>query len=108
MIILCLGGFLLYKNIKNVYVYIPDDEEGDYRLIDKFRVDSKVRKISLKNTDPYPTDIVAIELKKSAVLALAGKNLKIICKAGVYYYKVPTDVSEDWHTFHIEALQPNT
>ena len=108
MIILGLGGFLLYKNIKNVYVYIPDDEEGDYRLIDKFRVDSKVRKISLKNTDPYPSDIVAIELKKSAVRALAGKNLKIICKAGVYYYKVPTDVSEDWHTFHIEALQPNT
>ena len=103
-----LGGFLYYKKRKNVYIYIPDEDEGDYRLIDKFRVDKKIRRINLKNTDPYPTDIVAIELKRSAVKALAGKKLKIICNAGVYYYKVPTDVSEDWHTFHIEALQPNT
>ena len=107
-LLLGLGGVLVYKNRKNVYIYIPDEIEGDYRLIDKFRVDKKTRRINLKNTDPYPTDIVAIELKKSAVKALAGKNLKIICNAGVYYYKVPTDVSEDWHTFHIEALQPNT
>lgn len=107
-LLLGLGGFLFYKNRKNVYIYIPDEDEGDYRLIDKFRVDKKMKRINLKNTDPYPTDIVAIELKRSAVKALAGKSLKIICNAGVYYYKVPTDVSEDWHTFHIEALQPNT
>ena len=101
------GAFLLYKRRKNVYLYVPGETDGTYQLIGKFRVDAKNADIDIRDVEPYPTEIVAVELKKSAATALAGKELGVVCRSGVHRYLVPQDSGEDWHTFDIQTLQTN-
>lgn len=106
LLALLLIGLLLFLFLrrKNVYVYVPGDKPRDYKLIAKFRVDSKYPSINLCEVDPYPTGTVAVELKRSLAKKLSCKEFKVICKNGVYTYTVLQDDPGDWHEFDVDTL----
>ena len=101
-------GVLLFTRRKNVYVYIPGDRPRDYKLIAKFRADAKYPNIDLRQTEPYPTGVVAIEVKRSLAKELVGQNFTVQCQEGDYVYAVLRGDGDDWHEFNVDTLTPIT
>ena len=104
--LLCLVaalGVLLFRQRKNVLVYIPGDKPRDYKLIAKFRAEARYPSIDLRETEPYPTGTVAIELKRALAKELVGKEFSVQCKNGVHSYTVLQADSGDWHEFDVDA-----
>ena len=101
-------GVLLFTRRKNVYVYIPGDRPRDYKLIAKFRADAKYPSIDLRKTEPYPTGVVAVEVKRSLAKELAGQNFTVQCQEGDYVYAVLRGDGDDWHEFNVDTLTPIT
>lgn len=94
---------LLFRQRKNVLVYIPGDKPRDYKLIAKFRAEARYPSIDLRETEPYPTGTVAIELKRALAKELVGKEFSVQCKNGVHSYTVLQADSGDWHEFDVDA-----
>lgn len=106
VMLLCLLaalGVLLFRQRKNVLVYIPGDKPRDYKLIAKFRAEARYPSIDLRETEPYPTGTVAIELKRALAKELVGKEFSVQCKNGVHSYTVLQADSGDWHKFDVDA-----
>lgn len=96
-------GVLLFRQRKNVLVYIPGDKPRDYKLIAKFRAEARYPSIDLRETEPYPTGTVAIELKRALAKELVGREFSVQCKNGVHSYTVLQADSGDWHEFDVDA-----
>lgn len=106
VMLLCLLaalGVLLFRQRKNVLVYIPGDKPRDYKLIAKFRAEARYPSIDLREVDPYPTGTVAIELKRALAKELVGKEFSVQCKNGVHSYTVLQADSGDWHEFDVDT-----
>ena len=101
-------GVLLFTRRKNVYVYIPGDRPRDYKLIAKFRADTKYPSIDLRKAEPYPTGVVAIEVKRSLAKELVGQDFTVQCQDGDYVYTVLRGDGDDWHEFDVDTLTPIT
>ena len=101
-------GVLLFTRRKNVYVYIPGDRPRDYKLVAKFRADAKYPNIDLRKTEPYPTGVVAVEVKRSLAKELVGQNFTVQCQEGDYVYVVLRGDGDDWHEFDVDTLTPIT
>ena len=54
----------------------------------KFRADAKYPNIDLRKTEPYPTGVVAVEVKRSLAKELVGQNFTVQCQEGDYVYVV--------------------
>lgn len=104
---LLLSGLavFLFLRRKNVYIYRPGDKPRDYEVIAKFRVTPERPSIDLSVLEPYPTGIVAVELKRPLAKKLVGKEFTILCRGGPYTYTVLQERSGDWHEFDPNALQ---
>lgn len=96
-------GIFLFLRRKNVYVYIPGDKPRDYRLIAKFRVDADAPAIDLSGVEPYPTDIVAVEVKRQLAKKLAGRDFTVHYQGGDHVYTVLQEHAADWHEFDLSA-----
>lgn len=106
VMLLCLLtalGVLLFRQRKNVLVYIPGDKPRDYKLIAKFRAEARYPSIDLREVEPYPTGTVAIELKRALAKELVGKEFSVQCKNGVHSYTVFQADSGDWHEFDVDT-----
>ncbi len=106
VMLLCLLaalGVLLFRQRKNVLVYIPGDKPRDYKLIAKFRAEARYPSIDLREVETYPTGTVAIELKRALAKELVGKEFSVHCKNGVHSYTVLQADSGDWHEFDVDA-----
>lgn len=105
ILLLALAGLcvFLFLRRKNVYVYIPGDRPRDYRLIAKFRVDADVPAIDLCGVEPYPTDTVAVEVKRQLAKKLAGKEFTVHHQGGDHVYTVLQEHAADWHEFDVSA-----
>ena len=106
VMLLCLLaalGVLLFRQRKNVLVYIPGDKPRDYKLIAKFRAEARYPSIDLREVEPYPTGTVAIELKRALAKELVGKEFSVQCKNGVHSYTVLQADSGDWHEFDVDT-----
>ena len=106
VMLLCLLaalGVLLFRQRKNVLVYIPGDKPRDYKLIAKFRAEARYPSIDLREVEPYPTGTVAIDLKRALAKELVGKEFSVQCKTGVHSYTVLQADSGDWHEFDVDA-----
>ncbi len=106
VMLLCLLaalGVLLFRQRKNVLVYIPGDKPRDYKLIAKFRAEARYPSIDLREVEPYPTGTVAIELKHALAKELVGKEFSVQCKNGVHSYTVLQADSGDWHEFDVDT-----
>ena len=101
-------GILLFLRRKNAFVYVPGDRPRDYKLIGKFRVDARYPSIDLRELEPYPSGIVAIELRRNIAKDLVGTEFTAECKSGSYCYIVTQGEADDWHEFDIDTLQPIT
>ncbi len=101
------GGllFFLLRKRKNVCIYVPGEKENDYKLIAKYRVTADTPTVNLCDIDPYPTGIVAVELKRSLAKHLVGKEFTAACKNGNHTYTVLKSRPGDWHEFDINTLQ---
>lgn len=106
VMLLCLLaalGVLLFRQRKNVLVYIPGDRPRDYKLIAKFRTEARYPSIDLRDVEPYPSGTAAIELKRALAKELVGKEFSVQCKNGVHSYTVLQSDSGDWHEFDVDA-----
>ena len=101
-------GVLLFMRRKNVYVYIPGDRPRDYKLIAKFRADEKYPSIDLRKAEPYPTGVVAVEVKRPLAKELVGQNFTVQCQEGDYVYAIHRGDGDDWHEFNVDTLTPIT
>ena len=101
-------GVLLFTRRKNVYVYIPGARPRDYKLVAKFRADTKYPSIDLRKAEPYPTGAVAIEVKRSLAKELVGQDFTVQCQEGDYVYTVLRGDGDDWHEFNVDTLTPIT
>lgn len=106
LVVLAGLGVLLFLRRKNAFVYVPGDKPRDFKLVGKFRVDAKYPGIDLRELEPYPSGLVAIELKRSIAKELAGAEVTAECKNGSYRYTVLQGDTDDWHEFDIDILQP--
>ena len=106
LVLLAALAILLFLRRKNAFVYVPGDKPRDYKLIGKFRVDTRYPGIDLRELEPYPSGTVAIELKRSIAKELVGTEFTAECKSGSYCYTVTQSESDDWHEFDIDTLQP--
>ncbi len=93
------GGVYLYLHRKNVYVYVPGDKPRDYRLIAKFRVEAGSPEVDIRNTVPYPEDVIAVEIKRSLAKKLVGQAFTVHHRTADYTYTVLRDHPADWHEF---------
>jgi len=98
------AGVLLFTRQKNVYVYIPGDRPRDYKLVAKFRADVKYPSIDLREVEPYPTGVVAVEVKRSLAKELVGQDFTVQCQEGNYIYTVLREDGDDWHEFNADTL----
>lgn len=106
VMLLCLLaalGVLLFRQRKNVLVYIPGDKPRDYKLIAKFRTEARYAGIDLREVEPYPSGTVAIELKRTLAKELVGKEFSVQCKNGVHSYTVLQADCGDWHEFDVDT-----
>lgn len=106
LMLLCLLaalGVLLFRQRKNVLVYIPGDRPRDYKLIAKFRAEARYPSIDLREVEPYPTGVVAVELKRALAKELVGKEFSVQCQNGVHSYTVLQADSGDWHEFDVDT-----
>lgn len=105
MLLALLAGFgiLLFTRRKNVYVYVPGDRPRDYKLIAKFRADVKYPSIDLRKAEPYPTGVVAVEIKRSLAKELVNQQFTVQLQEDSYSYTVTRGNADDWHEFHLEA-----
>ena len=96
---------LLLRRRKNVYVYVPDSKPREYRLIAKFRVepDSEVPAIDAGSLALNPGDTVAVEVKKSLVKHLAGREFTVSFPQSDHTYTIQASKHNDWHEFTVPA-----
>lgn len=99
---------LLFLRRKNVIVYVPGDRPRDYKVIAKFRVDSKYPEIDLGSVEPYPAGIVAIEVKKSLAKEMVGQEFTIHCRDFDHTFEILSDQSDYWHEFSVEITEEVT
>ena len=101
LLLAALGGtgVFLFLRRKNVYVYIPGDQPRDYKLVAKFRVESKRPEIDITDLDPYPEGIIAVEIKRPLAKKLLGKTFTVRHRGADYTYTVLQDHPGDWHEF---------
>lgn len=93
------GGVFLFLRRKNVYVYVPGDGPRDYKLIDKFRVESDRPEVDIRNMVPYPDTIIAVEIKRPLAKQLVGQTFTVHHRTADYTYTVLRDRPADWHEF---------
>ena len=99
-----LAGILVFLYLRrgNVYVYVPGNGPRDYKLVAKFRVQPEEPVVDISELDPYPDDVVAIEVKHSLAKKLVGKEFFVQCRERVHRYMIERDRPGDWHEFNIQ------
>ena len=98
---LIAGAAYLFLHRKNVYVYIPGDKPRDYKLVAKFRVEADRPEVDISGLDPYPEDIVAVEVKRPLAKKLVGQTFTVRHQAGQHAYAILQDRPGDWHEFNL-------
>lgn len=98
---LIAGAVYLFLHRKNVYVYIPGNKPRDYKLVAKFRVEADRPEVDISGLDPYPEDIVAVEIKRSLAKKLVGQTFIVRYQAGEHAYAILQDRPGDWHEFNL-------
>ena len=93
------GGVFLFLRRKNVYIYVPGDKPRDYKLIAKFRVEASQPEVDIRNTEPYPEGVVAVEIRRPLAKQLVGQPFTVRHRAADYTYTVLRDRPADWHEF---------
>ncbi len=98
---LIAGAVYLFLHRKNVYVYIPGDKPRDYKLVAKYRAEPQNPKVDISGLDPYPEDIVAVEVKRSLAKKLMGQNFTVHHRSGEHTYTILQDSPGDWHELNL-------
>ena len=98
---LAAGAAYLFLHRKNVYVYIPGDKPRDYKLVAKFRVETDRPEVDISGLNPYPEDIVAVEVKRPLAKKLVGQTFTVRHQAGEHAYPILQDRPGDWHEFNL-------
>lgn len=93
------GSVYLFLHRKNVYVYIPGDKPRDYKLVAKFRVEQSAPEIDISDLEPYPEEMVAVEIKQPLAKQLLGQTFTVRHRIASYTYTVLRDRPGDWHEF---------
>ena len=93
-----LGAFLVLHR-KNVYVYVPGERPRDYKLVAKYRVKPQRPEIDITGLDPYPENIVAVEIKRALAKKLLGQTFTVHHRDGDCTYTVCKDRPGDWSVF---------
>lgn len=96
---LTVFGVRLFRNRKNVYIYVPGDSPRDYKLIAKFRAEPESPEVDIRNMTPYPETVIAVELKRPLAKKLVGQTFTVRHRAADYTYTVLRDRPADWHEF---------
>ena len=108
LLLLAGGAMFLFKHYKNVSVYAPGELPRDYELIAKFRVEPASPRIDISGLHPYPTGVIAIEIKPSLSKKLVDKEFTVHHKGGDYAYTVLQSRVEDWHEFSLASESEDT
>lgn len=95
------GGAWLFLHRKNVYIYVPGDGPRDYKLIAKFRVKPTDSGVDIMDVEPYPEDVVAVEIKRPLAKKLLGKEFIIHHRMDYHSYTVSRAKPSDWHVFRL-------
>ena len=96
---LTVFGVRLFQHRKNVYIYIPGDSPRDYKLIARFRAESEIPEVDIRNLVPYPETVIAVEIKRSLAKKLVGQTFTVHHRTADYTYTVLRDRPADWHEF---------
>ena len=96
---LILFGIWLFRHRKNVYIYVPGDSARDYKLVAKFRAEPKNPEVAIRDMDPYPEAVIAVELKRPLAKKLVGQTFTVHHRTGDHTYTVLRDRPADWHEF---------
>ena len=99
-------GMFLFLRRKNVYVYVPGDNPREYKLVGKFRVKPEKPDVDLRELEPSPTGVIAVEVKKSLAKKLYGKELTVHCTSGDHTYVIQSGNRNDWHEFELKEEVP--
>ena len=57
--------------------------------------------MDISGLDPYPEDIVAVEIKRSLAKKLVGQTFIVRYQAGEHAYAILQDRPGDWHEFNL-------
>jgi hypothetical protein len=95
------GGVFLFLRRKNVYIYVPGDKPRDYKLIAKFRVEASQPEVDIRNTEPYPEGVVAVEIRRPLAKKLVGQPFTVHHRTADHTYAVLRDRPADWHEFDL-------
>ena len=98
---LIAGAAYLFLHRKNVYVYIPGDKPRVFKLVAKFRVETERPEVDISGLNPYPEDIVAVEVKRPLAKKLVGQTFTVRHQAGEHAYPILQDRPGDWHEFNL-------
>ncbi len=93
-----LGVYFLRRR-RNVFIYVPGDGPRDYKLIAKFRTEPEKPEVDIRDLDPYPESVIAVELKRSLAKKLVGQTFTVHHRTADYTYTVLRDRPTDWHEF---------
>lgn len=96
----------LWRNKKNVYVYVPGSKPRDYKLVKKFRIrETDELYIDLSEEDVDPDGNVAVEIKRSLARKIKGKTFVVAYYGNMHKYTVENDKPGDWHEFNLKTSE---
>ena len=103
LLLLLLAGLCVFLFLwrKNVCVYVPGDRPRDYKLIAKYRVQPDKPVIDIRELEPYPEGVVAVEIRRPLAKKLLGQTFTVHLRSGDYTYTVLQDRPGDWHEFDL-------
>ncbi len=94
-------GVFLFRHRKNVYIYVPGDQPRDYKLIAKLYVKPTASGVNIMDLEPYPEDVVAIEIKRPLAKKLLGQEFIVHHRDDYHVYTICSDRPSDWHEFRL-------
>jgi hypothetical protein len=100
LLLLLVGlGARRFARRRNVYVYVPGEQDQEYELAAKFRVEAEQAEVDISELGLAPQSAVAIELKRSLTKTLQGQPFTVRHEYGTYSFPVTHSRQGDWHEF---------
>ena len=103
VLLLAALAAVFFLRRENVCLYVPTGTEKDYKLIGRRAITKENLTIDIRDLDPYPSGILAVEIKRRAIRKLAAETVTVLCKGGEHTYSITTARRDDWHEFELPA-----
>lgn len=102
-VMLVLGAVYLLR-WNNVVIYIADKDKYDYKRVGAQHISKQHPAIDLRQLKEYPSDEVAVEIKRRAANQLVGRQVPILFREFHAFCFIDRADQDYWATYSVHDL----